>query len=137
MPAMNHHHSLPANSKRRIFLGLGLLAFCYPLLRFIGFKLPSQPRLFEVKKKLTNGAFHLEPDFILFAGENGPWALSRKCTHLGCKLNYREKERLLECPCHQSRFNVQGEVLAGPAKRNLPRFKVEKLNDDSGYLVTI
>ncbi len=134
---MNNHHSLPANNKRRIFLGLGLLAFCYPLLRFLGFKLPNQPRLIEVKKKLASGGFHLEPDFILFAGENGPWALSRKCTHLGCKLNYRAKENLLECPCHQSRFNIQGEVLAGPAKKNLPRFKVEKLNDDSGYLVTI
>ncbi len=130
-------HLQPANKRRRFFLGLSLLALCYPFLRFLGFKLPRQPRLVEVKKVLVVGDFFLGPDFIIFEGEHGPWALSRKCTHLGCKINYREKEGFLECPCHQSRFNSQGGVMRGPAKKDLPRLKVEKLNGNNGYIVTL
>lgn len=124
---------------RRFFLWLGLLSLIYPVLRFLGFKVPAKPRLVEVKTNINPGGFFLGPDFILFAGEGKqpPWAVSRKCTHLGCKINYREKEKFLECPCHQSRFTPQGEVIHGPAKKPLPHFKVEKIGDTGGYIVTI
>jgi Rieske Fe-S protein len=136
MPSPKKPHSL-APTRRRFLLILGLLAICYPLLRFLGFKVPTQARLVEIKTTLNPGGFYLGPDFILFEGEQGPWVVSRQCTHLGCKINYREQEGLLECPCHQSRFSPQGEVIQGPAKRPLPHFKVEKLADAGGYIVTI
>ena len=122
---------------RRFFLWLGLLALCYPILRFLGYKVPTQPRLIEVKTTLAPGKFFMGPDFILFESEQGPWAVSRRCTHLGCKINPREKEGFLECPCHQSRFTLQGVVIQGPAKRELPHFKVEKVGKAGGYIVTI
>jgi cytochrome b6-f complex iron-sulfur subunit len=129
----------PSPIRRRFFLWLGLLTLCYPVLRFLGFKVPTKPRLIEIKTPLVAGDFFLGQDFILFAGENEqpPWAVSRRCTHLGCKINYREKEKILECPCHQSRFTPQGEVIQGPAKKALPHFKVEKLGATGGYIVTI
>jgi nitrite reductase/ring-hydroxylating ferredoxin subunit len=140
MPPIKSTHSQPPSQRsfrRRAFLTLGLLALGYPILRFLGFKIPAQPRMVEVKTTLVTGDFFLSPDFILFEGEQDPWAVSRKCTHLGCKLNYREKEGFLECPCHQSRFTPQGEVIRGPAKKTLPHFKVEKLGQTNGYIVTI
>ncbi len=135
MPSSRHLHTPPA--RRRFLLVLGLLALGYPILRFLGFKVPIKPRVIEVKTTLVPGDYFAGPDFILFDDKQGSWAISRKCTHLGCKLNYLEKEGFLECPCHQSRFTPLGEVVRGPAKKNLPHFKVEKLGSTGGYLVTI
>lgn len=116
-----------------------ITALCYPLTRFLKFSVPRKPRLVKVDKLLTAGSVHLDPDFILFFEESGPWALSRTCTHLGCRLNYSEEEKLLICPCHQSKFTREGKRIAGPAQRDLTSFPVEKMSDDkgSGYIVTL
>jgi cytochrome b6-f complex iron-sulfur subunit len=46
-------------------------------------------------------------------------ALSSVCTHLGCVTRYRPDEQAIACPCHGSRFGLDGEVLGGPAPRPL------------------
>ena len=114
-------------------------ALCYPVIKFIDFRAPKKPRYVKVFKDLQVGGIAVEHDFILFEGEEGPWAVSRKCTHLGCRLNFREKEDLLVCPCHQSRFTKAGKRVSGPAKRDLPRFPVERMaeTEGKGYVVTL
>ncbi|MGW1884544.1 Rieske 2Fe-2S domain-containing protein [Streptomyces sp. NPDC001970] len=47
--------------------------------------------------------------------------VSARCTHLGCIVHFDEAERARECPCHGSRFDVDGAVLQGPAVRPLER----------------
>jgi len=42
-------------------------------------------------------------------------AVSLRCTHLGCLLRFNAAERSWDCPCHGSRFDVDGSVLEGPA----------------------
>ena len=42
-------------------------------------------------------------------------AFSVRCTRMGCLLRFNSAERSWDCPCHGSRFGVDGDVLEGPA----------------------
>jgi glycine/D-amino acid oxidase-like deaminating enzyme/nitrite reductase/ring-hydroxylating ferredoxin subunit len=52
--------------------------------------------------------------------DGGLHAVSMRCTHLGCLVRFNAAEISWDCPCHGSRFDVDGEVLEGPAVRPLP-----------------
>jgi glycine/D-amino acid oxidase-like deaminating enzyme/nitrite reductase/ring-hydroxylating ferredoxin subunit len=45
----------------------------------------------------------------------GLQAVSATCTHMGCIVHFNDAERSWDCPCHGSRFGVDGAVLNGPA----------------------
>ena len=52
--------------------------------------------------------------------QGGLHSLSAKCTHLGCVVHWNASERSWDCPCHASRFAIDGTVLHGPAATPLP-----------------
>ena len=118
----------------------GYALLVYPILKFLHFHVPEKPRYVKIGKLLAEGETYFDPDFALFAGsEKDVWAVSRKCTHLGCRLHYSEKEHLLICPCHQSRFTPRGKRIAGPARKDLKMFQVEMMTENGreGYVVTL
>jgi menaquinol-cytochrome c reductase iron-sulfur subunit len=51
-------------------------------------------------------------------------AFSPLCTHLGCAYHWDPQARVFACPCHGSRFAMDGRVLGGPAPRPLDRYQV-------------
>jgi glycine/D-amino acid oxidase-like deaminating enzyme/nitrite reductase/ring-hydroxylating ferredoxin subunit len=53
--------------------------------------------------------------------DGAAYAVSLRCTHLGCLLRWNGAERSWDCPCHGSRFDVDGSVLEGPATQPLER----------------
>lgn len=48
-------------------------------------------------------------------------AVSALCTHLYCRVKWNSAETSWDCPCHGSRFDVDGTVLEGPAVKALER----------------
>ncbi|CAM3787550.1 FAD-dependent oxidoreductase [Alkalicoccus chagannorensis] len=58
----------------------------------------------------------------VYKDENGEIsAVDSSCTHLGCELGWNQAERSWDCPCHGSRFDVDGSVLEGPAVHPLKK----------------
>ncbi len=57
----------------------------------------------------------------LIRDDRGWYGLINVCTHLGCHPAIDPQMRILICPCHGSRFDLQGNVLKGPAVRPLQR----------------
>ena len=47
----------------------------------------------------------------------GLHAVSLRCTHLGCLLRFNSAETSWDCPCHGSRFDVDGARARGPRGR--------------------
>ena len=47
--------------------------------------------------------------------------LNPRCTHMGCTVGWNATDRTWDCACHGSRYDVEGNVLQGPAKIALPR----------------
>jgi cytochrome b6-f complex iron-sulfur subunit len=77
--------------------------------------------------------FNREQKAYIVGGSGGVYALSAVCTHLGCITRFRSDENVIACPCHGSRFDIEGNVVHGPAPRPLPWLEVRP--DPSGILV--
>jgi nitrite reductase/ring-hydroxylating ferredoxin subunit len=116
----------------------GLLLFL-PVLKFVDFRTRPRPRLIKVNRLLRPGGFLIEPEFVIFDLATGVVAVSRRCTHLGCRLNFNELENLLVCPCHQSRFSRHGKRMGGPARLDLPLYQVSVAPGEArnSFVVTV
>lgn len=67
---------------------------------------PGQAGIFEIQ----NGRV------AAYRNEEGRLSLlSPECTHIGCQVAWNPAETSWDCPCHGSRFAVDGTVLHGPA----------------------
>lgn len=60
----------------------------------------------------------------VYRDQQGVYAISRVCTHLGCIV--KPTAEGFECPCHGSRYDRDGLVTKGPAPRPLQWLEVKE-----------
>ena len=68
----------------------------------------------------------------IYSSEEGLYAISAVCTHLGCIVSAKEEGGYF-CPCHGSQFDPTGKVTGGPAPRPLAHLELSVSPD--GQLV--
>lgn len=73
-------------------------------------------------------------EFIIINRENETQVFLAHCTHLGCKINQTANGKLV-CPCHGSEYDLNGQVLKGPAYKNLQA--LHSTISDDGSLIEI
>jgi len=89
----------------------------------IKFDAPSSPNTAFV---MANGGGDNAPGALAFGGfavkdtQGKPHVFAINCSHLGCPIAYVQAssdhpETTFDCPCHGSRFHLDGTVLHGPA----------------------
>jgi cytochrome b6-f complex iron-sulfur subunit len=70
---------------------------------------------------------------IVRTGERDVKAMSTVCTHLGCTVYWEKDKKEFYCPCHQGRFDQEGNVVSGPPPRALDSYKVE-IQDNNVFI---
>jgi len=83
----------------------------------------KEPRLqqvggFILVKKTSAGDL-----LVVRSGESQYSAFSIVCPHLQCNIKVKSST-LIQCPCHQSGYTIDGNYISGPAKRGLNKFAV-------------
>lgn len=54
-------------------------------------------------------------------------AVNPACTHMKCNVSWNAAEKSWDCPCHGARYNSDGEVLTGPANKDLEPIEIRTL----------
>jgi glycine/D-amino acid oxidase-like deaminating enzyme/nitrite reductase/ring-hydroxylating ferredoxin subunit len=87
---------------------------------------PQGTSLREIKKG-EGKILELEGETVAaYRSERGRVTLlSPVCTHMGCRVEWNTTESTWDCPCHGSRFEPNGDVLAGPAESPLEKAKTQ------------
>ena len=67
---------------------------------------------------------------IYKAEEGKLFALNPVCTHAKCIVAWNRAEKSWDCPCHGARYDVEGNVLTGPARKNLEKVSLEDVMAD-------
>jgi len=140
----------------KLALGIGGIAAAGSAFAAIRSLVPNV--LYEPSKRVKAGLPEFIPDGVTLIkearayifkksseGKTQFYCMSAVCTHLGCTVQYVGKEEPqpvmgskpqvgFSCPCHGSQFTVGGDVLAGPAPKNLPWLALS-VSPDDGQLV--
>lgn len=98
------------------FVGVG--SFVYPLSKFAFFEEKNKISLVIALDELTHKTTKKGTVFITKNNDEIK-VFDAHCTHMGCVLNFNESENAFVCPCHSSKFSLDGTVLKGPAQKKL------------------
>jgi len=132
----------PVQSRReflnKLWKGLGVVAFIEITAVLFGYLFTGKSENESLKPKQlffdagNINAFQKNSVTIFRSGrfylvrldDGGFLALSLRCTHLGCSINWEEDKQRFICPCHASAFEINGNVQNPPAPSALDYFPV-------------
>jgi Rieske Fe-S protein len=75
------------------------------------------PTLFTFTRSTTNGwekTVTSHGVYVLNQGNEQIQALSNMCTHLSCRVSWKDDQSEYVCPCHDAHFDIAGNVVSGP-----------------------
>lgn len=89
---------------------------------------------FEVcfQREPTENEVIFKSGVYLVGLDQGAKAFSSRCPHLGCSLTYNQLNSSFQCPCHGSRFSLNGHRLQGPARKDMTALKWVREGDKCG-----
>jgi cytochrome b6-f complex iron-sulfur subunit len=122
---------------KRLWKGLGIVATLEFAAIFFGFlfsgkndnKESVSKQIFQAGKvnsfqPNTVTAFRSGRFYLARLADGGFIALSIRCTHLGCSINWEDDKKRFVCPCHSSSFAINGGVENPPAPTALDYFPI-------------
>jgi len=137
----------PAEFDRRAFftkIGLGSLGIAVAGTTVFSYEYLSPNVLYEPSAIVNVGKIEsfalnsvtmdVNSGIYLIRADEGYFALSMVCTHLGCLTAWNQDLGIIACPCHGSKFKRTGEKIEGPAPKPLPWLKVW-VSDDGDLMV--
>ena len=80
-------------------------------------------------KSAVSDRWQAEKRVWIVSTPEGMYAFEARCTHLGCTPRWVKEADRFKCPCHGSNFNIEGDVVAGPAPKPLYRLAVSLTQD--------
>ena len=116
-------------------LTIGTLWFAFPRFKegefggTFNFSPEEIPPMGVAPETVPAGRFHIANV------EDGMYALYMVCTHLGCLPKWVPTNDRFECPCHGSKFQLDGTYIEGPAPRSLDRFPLTITYGDNGEVI--
>jgi len=133
--------SLPPESRRtflkKMWAGLGALAGIEFIAVIFGFLFSGKgnKNVYIPKQMIEAGPVNsFQPNTVtVFRGgrfyltrleDGGFIAISLRCTHLGCSIEWEEEKKRFICPCHSSAFEMNGDVQNPPAPKALDYYPV-------------
>jgi len=137
---MDHSDGNQGVSRRRFLdylLGTGLLLWLasvlYPVARFM---IPPKLAAADVTSveaakvdELAPNSFKIfrfgrKPAILVRQADGSYRALSARCTHLDCTVQYHPDTQQIWCACHNGRYDTDGRNISGPPPRPLERYEV-------------
>lgn len=117
---------------------LGLLKFLFPSVLYEPnptFKAgkPSEYPL-DNGKSVVFDRWQNEKRVWVVSNPDGIYAFEAKCTHLGCTPRWEVSSQRFKCPCHGSQFNIEGDVVGGPAPVPLYRLAITLTQDGQLFI---
>jgi Rieske Fe-S protein len=90
---------------------------------------PDAPKVIANTAQVPLGSGVIIGDVVLTQPVQGTFnGLSAICTHQGCTVN-KVADGTIDCPCHGSKFNLDGSVANGPATQPLPAKSISVQGD--------
>jgi len=86
------------------------------------------PTLFSFTRSKINGwekTVNSYGVFVLRKEGDQVKVFSNICTHLSCRVSWKEDSSEYICPCHDAQFDIEGRVLGGPPPAPLNEYPVE------------
>jgi Rieske Fe-S protein len=68
--------------------------------------------------------FGTKPGILIRQRDGNFKALSARCTHLDCTVQYKEDTGQIWCACHNGIYDLEGRNVSGPPPRPLERYEV-------------